>query len=278
MHYYTKNIADFNNATRHLTRQERSIYSDLIELQYDLESPIPNDLTWICRRILATSESERTDVERMLNEFFDLVEQGWSNARCEHEIERFTAKQAQAKAAGKASGEARRRNKKPNINKDIEQTLNGRSTDVQRTLNQPITNNQEPIQTHSPPDGGSDPPDGEPVGKKSDPPDKAIKPCPVQKIIDLYNERVIRLPKVRVVADDTRRKISARWKSDPRFQRLEFWGALFDYCEKNHFLSGRAESRSRDSPFLASLDWIVQPTNFAKILNKKYDRVETTPA
>lgn len=141
MHYYTKNIADFNNATRHLTRQERSIYSDLLELQYDLEHPIPDDLDWICRRILAFSESERTDVERMLNEYFDSVEQGFSNARAEREINHFIGKREKAIAAGKASGEARKRNKKPaktrrsNI---VEQPLNERLKDVEPTNNQEL--------------------------------------------------------------------------------------------------------------------------------------------
>ena len=150
VHYYTKNIADFNNATRHLTRQERSIYSDLLELQYDLETPLPDDLDWICRRIIATSEQERTDVERMLNEFFDYV-QGWSNARCEAEIEAYKSKREKAIKAGKASGIARKRNKKPNKNNNsantqtnrtyVERTLNGCSTDVEPTNNhKPLTN------------------------------------------------------------------------------------------------------------------------------------------
>lgn len=141
MHYYTKNIADFNNATRHLTRQERSIYSDLLELQYDLEHPIPDDMDWVCRRILAFSESERTDVERMLNEYFDSVEQGFSNARAEREINHFIGKREKAIAAGRASGEARKRNKKPaktRTSNITEQTLNGRLKDVEPTNNQEL--------------------------------------------------------------------------------------------------------------------------------------------
>jgi len=146
LYYYTKNIADFNNATRHLTRQERSLYSDLIELQYDLETPIPNDLDWICRKVLASTESERTDVQHLLNEFFDLFEQGWSNGRCAAEICEFQANHAKKVLAGKASGKARKRNKRPGkstqSNKQ-EQTLNTCSTNVELTNNQePITNNQ----------------------------------------------------------------------------------------------------------------------------------------
>ena len=40
MHYYSHNIGDFNNSTRHLTRVERSLYRDLIELYYDSEQPL----------------------------------------------------------------------------------------------------------------------------------------------------------------------------------------------------------------------------------------------
>lgn len=145
MHYYQKNIPDFNNATRHLTRQERSIYSDLLELQYDLESPLPGDLDWICRRILANSESERTDVERMLNEYFDSVEQGWSNRRAEREIAHYQSKIESASKAGKASAQARQRNKKTNKTNNLEQTLNERATDVEQTCNQLITNNKQLI-------------------------------------------------------------------------------------------------------------------------------------
>lgn len=142
MHYYNKNIADFNNATRHLTRQERSIYSDLLELQYDIETPLPNDLDWICKRVLAISPSERTDVEQMLNEFFDETDEGWSNARCELEISKYRDKAEKAYKAGKASGKARRRNKKPNKNNNIKDDTNGCSSGVEPTNNhKPITNN-----------------------------------------------------------------------------------------------------------------------------------------
>jgi uncharacterized protein YdaU (DUF1376 family) len=70
MHYYSHHIRDFNNATRHLNRLERSIYRDLIELYYDSESQLPLDLALISRKILANSTKESTIVERLLNEFF----------------------------------------------------------------------------------------------------------------------------------------------------------------------------------------------------------------
>ena len=70
------------------------------------------------------------EVEIVLNEFFTQTASGWVNKRAEQEIAHFKGKIEQASRAGKASAERR---------------INARSTSVQRTRNQPITNNQEPI-------------------------------------------------------------------------------------------------------------------------------------
>ena len=59
MHFYQKNIGDFNNATRHLTRVERSLFSDAIELYYDTEKPLTTDLKKLERLLLAQSDDEQ---------------------------------------------------------------------------------------------------------------------------------------------------------------------------------------------------------------------------
>jgi len=48
MNYYPHHIGDFNSATRHLTRIERSVYRDLIELYYDTEAPLSRDVDKLC--------------------------------------------------------------------------------------------------------------------------------------------------------------------------------------------------------------------------------------
>jgi hypothetical protein len=70
-----------------------------------------------------------TDVERVLNEFFTLVEDGWLNKRADEEISKFHGKSEQAIKAGKASAEARK-----------QRTLNARSTDVQPNKKQETRN------------------------------------------------------------------------------------------------------------------------------------------
>jgi len=143
MNYYKHHIGDFDKATRHLTRIERSIYSDLIDLYYDTEKQLPHDLQWICRRVLAHSNEESTAVEQVLNEFFIKTPNGWYHDRCEAEIDEFRTSTTQKSTAGKASAEKRRLKR--------EQALNGNSTDVERTCNgtptnqEPLTINHEPI-------------------------------------------------------------------------------------------------------------------------------------
>ncbi len=143
MNYYQHHIGDFDKATRHLTRLERSIYRDLIDLYYDTEAPLPLDMKALCRRVIARSNEEVTAVEQVLNEFFNETPDGWYHSRCEEEIERYRASNTQKALAGQASAAARAAKKK--------QALNVRSTDVQRPSNEratnqePITNNQEPI-------------------------------------------------------------------------------------------------------------------------------------
>ena len=144
MHYYQFNISDYQSHTKHLTPIEDICYRRLLDWQYLHEKPIPNDINVICRLLMLNGCS--TDVERMLNEFFELVEQGWINKRAFVEIEAFRIKTQKASEAGKAS--AAKRNKKKDVNNqeesDIQRPLNDRSTTVQPTINhKPLTINHK---------------------------------------------------------------------------------------------------------------------------------------
>lgn len=152
MNYYQHHIGDFDKATRHLTRIERSVYRDLIELYYDTEQPLTLDRAALCRKILARSNEEVTAVEQTLNEFFTETATGWYHERCETEIDRYRSSTSQKAQAGKASALKRSAKK--------QQALNEPATDVERVLNEratnqePLTINQEPVVTPLPPDGG----------------------------------------------------------------------------------------------------------------------------
>jgi uncharacterized protein YdaU (DUF1376 family) len=152
MNYYPHHIGDFNSATRHLTRTERSVYRDLIELYYDTEAPLCSDLDKLCRLVLARSDEERTAVEQVLNEFFTEIDQGWSHSRCDAEIARYHGNKEAKSAAGKASAAKRAsksQHKASGATSGGDHLNNGSATDVQQPLNgcatnqEPRTNNQE---------------------------------------------------------------------------------------------------------------------------------------
>jgi hypothetical protein len=50
---------------------------------------------------------------------------------------------------------------------------------------------------------------------------------------------------------------------------LDWWRSFFGYIGKSKFLTGRSEGK-RDNPFKADLEWIIRPSNFAKIVEGKY--------
>lgn len=141
MHFYPHNIADFNNATRHLTRVERSVYRDAIEHYYDTESALTKDFKSLSKRLLCFTEEEKEALKTVLSEFFTETDEGFFHERCNAEILKYRANTSAKAKAGIASA-AKRKQKST----DVEHVLNECKTDVQLTNNhKPITNNQETI-------------------------------------------------------------------------------------------------------------------------------------
>jgi uncharacterized protein YdaU (DUF1376 family) len=141
MNFYPHHISDFNNATRHLTRVERSVYRDAIERYYDTEHALQSDFESLARRLLCLSVEEIKALECVLSEFFTLTDNGYVNDRCEHEIEKYRANTSAKARAGKASAMARQQKsaKRKHRATDVEQN----STGVHNQ--EPITINHKPI-------------------------------------------------------------------------------------------------------------------------------------
>ena len=126
MHYYQFNIGDYASHTRHLNLLEDLAYRRLLDAYYLQERPLSSGLTSVARQI--NMRDHEVEVKAVLEEFFELTDEGWVSSRADREIEHFRAKREQASRAGKASAERRSK---------------VRSTDVQPTNNhKPITNNQ----------------------------------------------------------------------------------------------------------------------------------------
>ena len=90
---------------------------------------------------------------------------------------------------------------------------------------------------------------------------------PYQTIVELYHRFCPSLPRVKVLNDTRKRYIRARWKEYPD---IKFWEEFFKRVEESDFLTGRADYGKR-RPFIADLEWLMRPSNFAKVLEGKYD-------
>ena len=141
LNFYPHHISDFNNSTRHLTRVERSVYRDAIELYYDTESVLTDDIERLQKRLLCRSDEEKQALSDVLDEFFYHQDDGYFHERCDHEIAKYRANISAKAKAGIASAEARR--KKAKARKQNSTRVKSSSTSVHNQ--EPITNNQEPI-------------------------------------------------------------------------------------------------------------------------------------
>lgn len=153
MHYYPHNMKSFDTATRHLTRLERGLYRDLIELYYRTELHLPKDFAEICRKALAHTQEEQCAVAQLLKEFFREREDGWWHEHCEEVLKKYRTKKKANRLNGKKGGRPRSINDLEDEENNPEETQekpNGLSEITQQepkhNLNQePITKNQEPI-------------------------------------------------------------------------------------------------------------------------------------
>jgi hypothetical protein len=98
--------------------------------------------------------------------------------------------------------------------------------------------------------------------------------CPHKQIIELYHQHLPMGRRVNVdLWNGARAKhLQARWKEKPNRQTLTWWQRFFEHCAESEFLTGKVQPKPGHSPFEVSLDWIVKPDNFVKIIEGAYNR------
>jgi len=116
MHYYNFNIGDYMKHTLHLTLEEDLAYRRLLDMYYDTEAPIPNNIPLVSRRLRMASEV----VESVLNEFFEASEEGYKNYRADGEIADYHKFLEKQKANGRLGGRPKK-GKKPIANPSLTQ-------------------------------------------------------------------------------------------------------------------------------------------------------------
>ena len=245
MNFYPFHIGDYAAHTRHLSFMEDLAYRRLIDQYYLDESPLKGEPSLIARRIGMSDFS--SDVQYILETFFDKQGDLWISKRCDDEIIKYRAKADSARNANRIKSEKISALKSELISEQIHNV----------TKNQePITNNQD-IKTISA--------------------ESKIPPCPHQAIIDLYHQTLPELPKVISWNKTREAHLKQRWRE--LFTEFEcksseealdwFKNDFFQFIKNSKFLTGKTQSKDR-RPFLADLEWVIKPTNFTKIIERKY--------
>ena len=92
---------------------------------------------------------------------------------------------------------------------------------------------------------------------------------PFQSIVDLYHEILCPpLPTCAKLTDSRKVHMRKRWVED--FDDLGHWSEYFEFVGKSPFLMGRTPPSNGRAPFRADIDFLINPSNVVKIIERKY--------
>jgi len=92
----------------------------------------------------------------------------------------------------------------------------------------------------------------------------SVPPCPHKDIVAIYHEVLPELRAVKVWNSTREKRLRARWREDKSRQTLDWWRKYFESVRASDLLMGRKGDWSAD------FDWLICPTNMAKVLEGRY--------
>jgi uncharacterized protein YdaU (DUF1376 family) len=247
MHYFQFHIGDYRAATAHLSNDEDLAYRRLLDMYYDTENQIPLDTQWVAKRLRMDCDV----VKVVLQDMFKLTETGWHHGRCETVIEQYHAMAEKNRANGRLGG--RKKNPVATVSQPIAKaTIN----------NEPITNNH--------------------IKESKDSLSAGLPICPHQDILNLYKKHLPQLAQPRVWDGVRQTNLRQRWLQAAKpslfspqgyanqSDGLAWWDSIFSYIANDTKLAQGFETKDRT--WRPDLVWIVNATNFAKIIDGKYQK------
>jgi hypothetical protein len=91
--------------------------------------------------------------------------------------------------------------------------------------------------------------------------DQQADHIPYEEIFNTYERVLPGKPRVKIRDDARRKAIRSLWRSNPKFQAIEFWERYYAVVKSSKFLM--------DSKSLA-FDWLHKPANFKKVAEGNY--------
>ena len=254
MHFYQFHIGDYKSHTHHLSLIEDLAFRRLLDHYYLHEVPIKQ--RDIARQIGMRDHEQ--EVLAVLNEFFVSTENGFINPRADEEITKYRKfsedgkKGAAARWHKGANGEA---NSPPN------------ATPMATNNQEPITNNHKPIK------------DKEAIASLSG---STFPPCPHQEILKLWTKHLPHLTQPRSWEGQRQASMRQRWVQAGKpssyspdgyntvEKGIEWWDSFFSYIAHETKLS--TGFVMNDRTWLPDLEWVVNASNFQKIIDGKYNK------
>ena len=256
MHYYQFNVADYRKDTSHLIPIEHYIYRQLIDWYFLDEKPIPINLKIVIRR-LGIDHTDNIDfLEGVLIDFFTEEPDGFHHKRIDKELSDYKEYKNKQSRNGKKGGRPPKikSQNNPPLNLDNPNLTQKKPNQELLTTNQELlTKDQDILATSEKPDD-------------DDPPTK--NKTPIKEIVKLYHKLLPTLPRVEKLTKTREGYLKQRWRED--LQDINQWENFFHFVSESPFLMGKIESYDNRPPFMANLEWITKPSNFAKIAEDKY--------
>jgi hypothetical protein len=84
---------------------------------------------------------------------------------------------------------------------------------------------------------------------------------PYETIFETYAATLPELPQPKIRDEARRRAIRSLWRSDQRFQSVDFWGRYYGAVRTSKFLMGMNG---------IGFDWLMKPANFKKVVEGNY--------
>lgn len=88
-----------------------------------------------------------------------------------------------------------------------------------------------------------------------------LDPIPYEAIFSAYAQALPELPQIKIKDEARRKTIRSLWRSDKRFQSVEFWGRYYGSVRESKFLMGMNA---------IGFDWLMKPANFKKVAEGNY--------
>lgn len=259
-------VADYLADTAHLTTEESGAYLLLIFNYWQRGKALDNSdeqLALVCK----LPEERWAKAKNKLARFFEVQGSDWYHARIERDLAAVAEKSQKAKSA------------------NAQRTFNGRGTNAERTFNHTDTEvDTDLLSTANAVEDGfekSDPPiDGSMENSQADGShedgDQGSKPkrnrVPYAEIVAAYHEVLLPAgcPRFEVFSDERKGLMRQRWLQ--HMPSIDQWVNYFRYVQKSKFLTGKAAPKPDQPPFVADLEWLCRPRNFAKVAEGKYHR------